>query len=108
MYRYCQGVYSEVEALPFSMNANKTDPNPAIIVSGNTYNRNSKEFEVTVDAMYNGQYTLINILDKYFNHLIKKIMNFLEKFINVSDTQNNNKYFKLKIMPIQSSKSNKY
>ena len=46
-------VYSKVEPLPFSMIANKTDPNPAIIVSGNTYNRNSKEFEITVDAMHN-------------------------------------------------------
>ena len=28
------------------------------------------------------------------------MINLLEKFINVSDTQNNNKYFKLKTMPI--------
>ena len=44
MYQYCQGVVEK------KMIANKKDPNPAIIVSRNMYNRNSKEFEITVDA----------------------------------------------------------
>ena len=43
------------------------------------------------ERLDNGQYTLINIPDKYFNHLIKEIIHFLEKCINVSDTPNNNK-----------------